>query len=197
MTNEEFIESIRLDGEEWRDVVGWEGLYLVSSYGRVASLIGSKQRILCRQILTRRKLRYYTVLLHGKEKPKRKTVHRLVAIAFIPNPNGYPDIDHINRNGLDNRVENLRWCTKKMNMANKNTKKVLAVCHKGADHSYRFKPIVQIKSGVVINIYGSIKEAVDNGFSQTGISHACAGRKHTHQGYQWMYLNEYEKRKEQ
>lgn len=194
MTNKEFIESIRLDGEEWRDVVGWEGLYVVSSLGRVASFARNKQRILQLQVLRAKKIRYHTVLLHGKEKPLRKTVHRLVAIAFIPNPFGYPDIDHINRNGLDNRVGNLRWCTRKMNMANESTRKVLAVCHKGSDHSYRYRPIVQMKDGAAIRIYRSIKEAVYGGYSQTGISHVCAGRKHSHRGYQWMYLSEYEKR---
>jgi hypothetical protein len=60
-----------------------------------------------------------TVSLRKNKIPFRKFVHRLVAIAFIANPNNYPMIDHINRNSLDDRVENLRWCNNSQNSHNK------------------------------------------------------------------------------
>ena len=60
---------------------------------------------------------YYSVTLtRGKEyRPKRYLVHRLVAIAFVPNPHNLPQVNHKNCNGLDNRVENLEWCTNRQN----------------------------------------------------------------------------------
>ena len=123
MTNEEFIESIKLDNEEWRDVVGYEGLYMVSSFGRVIGLprvfirnkgINKKDyRILKNVKYQYGNLIYYRVSLSKNYERKNVRVHRLVADAFIPNPYNYPFIDHIDRNGQNNNVSNLRWCTQK------------------------------------------------------------------------------------
>lgn len=134
MTNEEFIESIKLDNEEWRDVVGYEGLYMVSSFGRVIGLprvfirnkgINKKDyRILKNVKYQYGNLIYYRVSLSKNYERKNVRVHRLVADAFIPNPYNYPFIDHIDRNGQNNNVSNLRWCTQKMNMNNENTRVV-------------------------------------------------------------------------
>ncbi len=193
MTNNEFIESIRLEGEIWRDIAGYEGLYMVSSRGRIASLIS--HLILRPLIISTRKCRYYSVMLHNKGYAKRFLVHRLVAFAFLENPNAYPCIDHINRNGLDNRIENLRWCTRKMNMANEETLKVLAICHDGHDGSYLWRPIVQLKQGEVIKTYQSITAATRDGFAGYNITQVCRGQKKSHRGYQWMYLPDYEEMK--
>lgn len=62
---------------------------------------------------------YKRFTLGGRKNKKSIFCHRLVALTFIPNPNNYPDIDHINRDKLDNRVENLRWCNKLMNNENR------------------------------------------------------------------------------
>ena len=112
-----------LEGEEWRDVEGFIG-YQVSNMGRVKSMDRvspgvSKKRHIYELILKMSKDKdgYDTVGFkigkHGKT--NRLKVHRLVAKAFIPNPNNYECIDHINGVRDDNRVENLRWCTTKMN----------------------------------------------------------------------------------
>jgi hypothetical protein len=61
---------------------------------------------------------YFYVTLCNEEQQRNRFVHRLVATAFIPNEDALPMVDHINRNKLDNRVENLRWCTKSTNSAN-------------------------------------------------------------------------------
>ena len=108
--------------EIWKDIKGYEGLYQVSNLGRVKSLpkyhktksgYFSKERI----IKTIRNDRGYLMVGLSKDWKKKKVfVHRLVAEAFIPNPNNYTQINHINEQEKDNNnVDNLEWCTCKYN----------------------------------------------------------------------------------
>lgn len=108
--------------EEWRDIKGYEGLYQVSNYGRVRSvarivtwknnqLKSYKSRIM----KVRQKNGYYTVSLYKDFNSRDIRVHRLVGEAFIPNPENLPFINHIDENKLNNRVENLEWCTRQYN----------------------------------------------------------------------------------
>ena len=108
--------------EEWRDIPGYEGLYQVSNFGRV---YGMRTDVYIKMFLD--KDGYLKLNLYGKNtagKSVRKTyhVHRLVALAFIPNPDNKPQIDHINGVKTDNRPENLRWATCKENINNPTTK---------------------------------------------------------------------------
>ena len=110
--------------EEWRPIVGYEGLYEVSSYGRVRSLdkyVKSKSKsyrlhkgkVLISEKNTRG---YLSVVLSYNGKHKAITVHRLVAQAFIPNPNNLPEINHKDEDKTNNNVENLEWCDHKYNV---------------------------------------------------------------------------------
>lgn len=99
--------------EEWKPVVGYEGLYEVSNMGRVRKLRSGKIAT-----LTKKNPQYggYFVVtlikyIDGKRSQKTANVHRLVAEAFIPNPDHKPCVDHINTDPTDNRIENLRWST--------------------------------------------------------------------------------------
>jgi len=136
MTNEEFIKSITLEGEEWRGVAGWEGCYMVSNIGRVVSLgrnftrrngthYSVKPRLLKPNTTKHNGILYNYICLRENCDRTVVAIHRLVAIAFIPNPSNYSEIDHIDRNGLNNNVDNLRWCNRFLNMSNPNTRKAL------------------------------------------------------------------------
>ena len=117
------MESI---AEIWKDVQGYEGLYQVSNLGRVKSLgrfvdrlasghCWQKERILKPN---KTKYGYLNVRLCKDSRTKDFKVHRLVALAFIPNPENKPQIDHINADKTNNTVNNLRWVTCKENINN-------------------------------------------------------------------------------
>ena len=97
--------------ETWKDIKGYEGLYQISSEGRVWSNISK------RYLGGHNSIGYMQVNFNGNI----KLIHRLVAEAFIENPENKPQVDHINTITDDNRVENLRWCTHKENTNNQLT----------------------------------------------------------------------------
>ena len=110
--------------EIWKPVVGYEGLYEVSSYGRVKSLDRyvkySDGRIYLHKgkvlSLAKDKNGYFVVSLYFNGKHNTIKVHRLVAQAFIPNPDNLPEVNHLDEDKTNNRVENLEWCDHKYNM---------------------------------------------------------------------------------
>lgn len=114
--------------EEWRPVVGYEGLYEVSDWGRVKSLdriidtiLGYKQFCKGKMLKNSKDKNGYLFVALGS-KNKNKKVHRLVAQAFIPNPENKSEIDHIDGNPQNNFVENLKWANRKENLNNPVTK---------------------------------------------------------------------------
>lgn len=117
------MESI---AEIWKDIQGYEGLYQVSNLGRVKSLGRFVDNLVRGHYWQEERIlkphdkgySYLNVKLYKDRKTKEFQVHRLVAIAFIPNPENKPQIDHINAIKTDNRVQNLRWVSAKENMNN-------------------------------------------------------------------------------
>lgn len=107
--------------EEWRQIKGFENYY-VSDYGRVANFNyrNTGKRILMKPFNT--KVGYEQIALVDKNgKRVKKYIHRLIAEAFIPNPQNKPEIDHIDTNRKNNSINNLRWATKIENLNNPNT----------------------------------------------------------------------------
>jgi hypothetical protein len=194
MTNEEFIQSIALEGEEWRDVVGWEGLYYISSFGRVfcAKQSTHKPTIIKPYLVRQRKKTYQAVKLNLAPIREQWFVHRLVASAFIPNPESYDCIDHIDGNELNNHVSNLRWCTRSMNNRNPIAIQRESNSHMGKMNAAQNKTVVQLQNERLVKVYRSIADVEKEGFIRTCVSRVCSGKLSQHKGFQWMYLSDYE-----
>ena len=107
--------------EIWRPIVGYEGLYEVSSYGRVRSLDryvkGKSYRLHKGKVLSpgKNSRGYLSAVLSYNGKHKAITVHRLVAETFLPNPDNLPEINHKDEDKTNNSVDNLEWCDRSYN----------------------------------------------------------------------------------
>lgn len=171
--------------EIWIDIAGYEGLYQVSNWGRIKSLKkyrSKKEQIMVQQI----KKGYYTIRLSKHSKKKDYVVHRLIAQAFIPNPNNLPQVNHKDENKLNNKIENLEWCTvtynncygtrlERASVSNKLRREVLKF---DLDNNY-------------IDTYKSVTEAGRrNNTSVANISACCRGVYKQSKGYIYRFKNE-------
>lgn len=195
--------------EEWRDVVGYEGMYQVSSEGRVKSLSRTSLsgHVLKERILKPSNTRGYLMANLTKDGCEKKfLIHRLVAVAFIPNPNGKPEINHLNEIKGDNRVDNLEWCTRSENInhgtgnqrrvANTDYKKRnqhpnWIKAHENIDYSYRYKPVIQFdKNWNMIRKWHKLAAVSEMGFDPTNVSRVCKNKKGLAHGYRWRWEKE-------
>lgn len=166
--------------EVWKDIKNFENLYQGSNWGRVKSLeridcIGHhrKERILKPK---KDKYGYFQVNLWKNGKKKTFTVHRLVAEAFIPNPNNLPCINHKDECKTNNNVNNLEWCDNKYNNAY------------GTRTERCCKPVLQYDlEGNFIREWKSTAECGRNGFIQQTVAACCRGELKKHQGCIWRY----------
>jgi len=172
--------------ETWKDVIGYEGLYQVSSYGRVFSLISNKYLSLCNSS------GYNRVILSKNGMSKYIHVHRLVANAFISNPYKKPCIDHIDGNRRNNKIDNLRWVTYCENNNNEITKNRIKTMVKISYIKGRKYPYMKLQKKIICvetgTKYNSLKEAQNKtGISRSSICMCCKKQRQTAGGYHWKY----------
>lgn len=145
-----------MENEIWKDVTGYEGLYQVSNMGRVRSthrtiLVNGRERILPSRVLRPGVQRGYKIVsLSSGGVEKSYLVHRLVAIAFLgPVPCG-KEVDHINENHGDNRVDNLRYLSRFEN-ASRSTRGIFRKKSNALENNPRTKIVVGIKDGRIVD----------------------------------------------
>lgn len=118
---------------------------------------------------------YLRTTLYKNGKPKHFLIHRLVAQAFIPNPKNLPEVNHLDNNPVNNKVENLTWCTAKENSRWSKSKRVRQISAYGWRNT--------------IKIWGCIKDASETlHIDETSISRCCKGKQKTAGGFIWEYM---------
>lgn len=184
--------------EEWRTIKDFEN-YEISNMGRVRSLPhvvtqktrngGTAVHTYEGRIMTPSKTKgYYKVGLPKDGRNYNKQIHRLVAEAFIPNPDNLPVVNHKDENPLNNAVENLEWCTVKYNSNYGTVRERLK--EKLRNNPKKSKPVAQYTlDGELVKIWPSTKETGRNGYCQSSVNNCCLGKYKAYKGYKWQYLN--------
>ena len=183
--NLEYVHSLlekpyeEIEGEEWRDIKDMED-YQVSNKGRIKNKHNN--------FLMKESDHFgYTRVGIGTNK---YYVHRLVAIAFIPNPENKPSVDHINRNAKDNILENLRWATSKEQSANQTItnggcyKKINRIDIK-SDEIKEYKDIHEVIEYIISTTTETDKRSIEN-----KIRACCTNRKENTYEFKWQYVED-------
>ena len=165
---------------ERKAVIGYEGLYEVSSDGDVFNVLKNPNIKLKQHIDNG----YLSIMLRKDGKQKKHKVHRLVAIAFIENKNNYDQINHIDCNKQNNNLSNLEWCTQEQNTKHY----LLANKDKIEKFSKKIIGINRYSNNTII--LNSIRESSKYGFDRKSIRNCCNRIKDSHKGYKWSYVNE-------
>ena|SRR5699024_1779494 len=196
------MEKYNTEKEVWKDVVGYEGYYQVSNFGRVKrvgrSITGKngvtrywKGRILTQ---TTNPDGYPMCILSKNGKTNLFGVHRLVAIAFIANPDELPVTNHIDEDKKNNHIDNLEWCTVAYNNTHGNRIKDMKKSKGFIERHKRSRKTVEklTLNGELVERFSSLKDAYKSSpeYSKSGISHCCTGRLKTYKGYIWKYADE-------
>ena len=168
--------------EIWKDVKDYEGLYQVSNKGKIKSLRrkttfvykrGGQHTISEKYIkLFKNKYGYLKCYLYKSGKREIFQLHRIVAEAFIPNPDNLPQVNHKDENKSNNNINNLEWCTNKYN----------------AEYS-KNKAIIQYdkNSNKITEWRSQLKASKKTGISNKDISLCCRGKRKTAGGYIWKF----------
>ena len=176
--------------EIWKDIDGYEGLYQVSNLGNVRSLNWGRRGIIRNLYLKKHNKGYLHVELANDGAKKAFTVHRLVAMAFIPNPNNYGFVNHIDEDKTNNNAENLEWCAQSQNM--KHTIGLHPEKYRVIGKPYiRKEKVVQMsKSGEVLKVWDSLVSIRHtHGWNEWSIGEVCRGKRKTAYGYIWCYAS--------
>lgn len=180
------------ENEIWKPIEGYEGLYEISSYGRIYSYprLGTKGGIIKPNNLNTNE-KYLKVKISKNGVIKKQPVHKLVAVTFIPNPNNYPCVNHKDENKRNNNVDNLEWCTIEYNDNYGTRNQRIAEKNKIVQQNKRGKTVLQYTlDGEFVAEYPSIREAErQTNISNQHIGMCCKGLQKTAGGFVWKYKN--------
>lgn len=173
--------------ETWKYVPGYDKKYQVSNTGKVISLQRQKHNsgegYLMKPSIERGYERI--VLTDRSGKQKHVSIHRLVALAFVPNPNNYAIINHKDENKLNNNADNLEWCTIQYNSTYGSAR-----AKQGISRGRMVQQLTNDPTPVPIAIYYSISIAARiNHLHTTAISKCCMGRLKSTGGFKWQYID--------
>lgn len=172
--------------EIWKEVEEFNGAYLISNKGRLKSVkrgikwngtIRHQEDKIMSQVVNKSGYIEYQITYNGKHYGRK--AHRLVAEAFIPNPENKPQVNHIDGNKTNNNVENLEWATNKEN-----------VVHAYKNELYKHvKPILQFNdNGMFIKRWSNAAEITKElGFCKNTILLACNRKNHKTKGFTWIF----------
>ena len=168
--------------EEWRDIQGYEGKYMVSNYGRVKSLGRTVRCARGYRIVAERILKgsddgygYLQVNLCKDGKGKWYLVHRLVAETFISNPQNLPEVNHKDEVRTNNCVQNLEWCSSQYNVEYSQAKVIIGI---------------NKISGLIVEFPSTREASRQLGIPNSNICACLKGRQKSAGGYVWYYAEQ-------
>lgn len=176
------LEVVIILKEQYKDIIGYEGIYQISNLGNVISLKFGKRKLLKQGKNT---TGYYQVALCNNCKTKSFLVNRLVALHFIPNPENLPQINHKDENPLNNSANNLEWCNSSYNINYGNRNKNMAKSNS--------IPIIQydINMNKICEFESSSDANRILNIPQSSISACCRYKMEKAGGFVWRYKHEH------
>lgn len=188
INSERWFDLKDLKNEIWKDVVGFENLYKISNYGRLKSLCSNnnskaynKDKI--RKVFPNGK-NYLSCLIYKNFTKYNRRIHRMVAQAFIPNPNNFPQVNHIDGNKWNNKIDNLEWCT--------NSENQIHVYKNNLEKPGLKRTVKQYDlNGNYIQTFEYISDATKKlNINCSSIISVCKGKRKTAGGYIWKYADD-------
>lgn len=194
--------------EIWKpvNVSGYENLYIVSNYGKIKSLdriskngtgtFIKKGKLLKNHI---NNMGYEYIYLINNTNKKKMYVHRLVALTFLPNPENKKEVNHLDCNPLNNKVNNLEWCTRQENVdymvkLGRSKKEGIWLAKITYKNLLKSKRVVQIDhKNKKVCVYQSIQCVKEKGYRPGDVCRCCKGNRKKHKGYEWKYYEDFKR----